>query len=151
MSGQSCKLAGRRIQTVSCPQRSLDYQVQPLKCCAETQATTLGFQVSLRVPWSVHRILLTMPVTTCMHMLLQESSPCFSTQSQPAPTTEAASSLHFEEGDTEDHLISFIQVEQTHTMLISTVVGVPHNCITTRSAKHACYMLLYALPAAAGV
>ncbi|DBA80831.1 TPA: hypothetical protein ACH3X1_008047 [Trebouxia sp. C0004] len=65
MSGQSCKLVGRMIQTV-CPQRSLDYQ---------------------------------------------ESSSCFSTQSQPAPTTKA-SSTHFEEGIAKDKLISFIQVDQ---------------------------------------
>ncbi len=58
-----------------------------------------------------------MPVTTCMNLLLQESSPCFSTQSQPAPTTEAASSLHLEEGIIEDELISFIQVDQTRIML----------------------------------
>ncbi|DBB03480.1 TPA: hypothetical protein ACH3X3_010833 [Trebouxia sp. C0006] len=64
MSGQSCQLAGRRVQTVSCPQRSLDYQ---------------------------------------------ESLPCFSTQSQPAPTTKIASSLHSEEGIIEDSLSSFIQ------------------------------------------
>ncbi len=57
-----------------------------------------------------------MTVTTCMDMLVQESSPCFSTQSQPAPTTKAAS-IHFEEDIIEDKLISFIQVDQARPML----------------------------------
>jgi len=131
ISGQSCKQAGRRIQTLSCPQRSLDYQVQPLKQrpssavhkhsqCSPVKPlssyTSSTACVSLHVPWSAHRALLTMTVTTCMDMLVQESSPCFSTQSQPAPTTKAAS-IHFEEDTVEDKLISFIQVDQARPML----------------------------------
>ncbi|KAL0037988.1 hypothetical protein WJX79_008631 [Trebouxia sp. C0005] len=63
MVQQTHLLGCLRIQTISCPQRSLDYQ---------------------------------------------ESSPCFSIQSQPAPTTEAAS-IHFQEGDTKDRVISLVQ------------------------------------------